>query len=253
VTPARIINGQPNLADDSALATAGLQKWSLESDGNWHLLHVLQNGLKSACRTALRTTPRTRSGNGRLQKPDRARERRRNSGSVCDHLDDQREWRSGRRPEPAGDGERPACCDFAAGRQRSGTRHLYDAPHRTGGGSFARHCVCAGAVGSLVSNEESGDALPAKSSMANPLARVVGCCNVARRRERLCAPGHRAPFPMRTGEDFLRKGRIFPVDHSGSDTNSPRNWGSSLVDEAGWPGSDVCRDPAHGRRTRVEP
>jgi hypothetical protein len=45
VTPARIINGRPNVADDSALATAGLQKWSLESDGNWHLLHVLQNGL----------------------------------------------------------------------------------------------------------------------------------------------------------------------------------------------------------------
>lgn len=45
VTPARIINGQPNVADDLALATAGLQKWTLGADGKWHMLYVLQNGL----------------------------------------------------------------------------------------------------------------------------------------------------------------------------------------------------------------
>jgi hypothetical protein len=40
VTPA--VNG--NVADASSLATAGVQKWSL-SNGSWHLLYVLQNGL----------------------------------------------------------------------------------------------------------------------------------------------------------------------------------------------------------------
>ena len=44
VTPARTINGQPNVADDASLATAGLQKWSF-FDGSWHLLYVLQDGL----------------------------------------------------------------------------------------------------------------------------------------------------------------------------------------------------------------
>jgi hypothetical protein len=45
LVPSRIINGQPNVADDSALATAGLQKWTLGADGSWHLLYVLQSGL----------------------------------------------------------------------------------------------------------------------------------------------------------------------------------------------------------------
>lgn len=40
VTPA--VNG--NVADAASLATAGLQKWSF-SNGSWHLLYVLQNGL----------------------------------------------------------------------------------------------------------------------------------------------------------------------------------------------------------------
>jgi len=40
VTPA--VNG--NVADAPSLATAGVQKWSL-SNGSWHLLYVLQNGL----------------------------------------------------------------------------------------------------------------------------------------------------------------------------------------------------------------
>jgi hypothetical protein len=37
------VNG--NVADAQSLATAGLQKWVLESDGNWHMLYVLQDGL----------------------------------------------------------------------------------------------------------------------------------------------------------------------------------------------------------------
>lgn len=44
VTPARTINGQPNVADDAALATAGIQKWHFDN-GAWHMLYVLQNGL----------------------------------------------------------------------------------------------------------------------------------------------------------------------------------------------------------------
>jgi len=40
----RIINGQINVADDSELATAGLQKWTLQ-DGTWHLVYTLQDGL----------------------------------------------------------------------------------------------------------------------------------------------------------------------------------------------------------------
>jgi hypothetical protein len=40
VTPP--VNG--NVADAASLATAGLQKWSF-SNGSWHLLYVLQNGL----------------------------------------------------------------------------------------------------------------------------------------------------------------------------------------------------------------
>jgi hypothetical protein len=40
VTPA--VNG--NVADAASLATAGVQKWSF-SNGSWHLLYVLQNGL----------------------------------------------------------------------------------------------------------------------------------------------------------------------------------------------------------------
>ena len=40
----RIVNGQPNVADDSELATAGVQKWIL-SNGTWHLAYVLQDGL----------------------------------------------------------------------------------------------------------------------------------------------------------------------------------------------------------------
>jgi len=40
----RIINGQTNVADDSELATAGLQKWTLQ-DGTWHLVDTLQDGL----------------------------------------------------------------------------------------------------------------------------------------------------------------------------------------------------------------
>lgn len=40
VTPA--VNG--NVADAASLATAGLQKWGF-SNGSWHLLYVLQNGL----------------------------------------------------------------------------------------------------------------------------------------------------------------------------------------------------------------
>ena len=40
----RIINGQSNVADDSELATAGLQKWTLQ-DGTWHLVYILQDGL----------------------------------------------------------------------------------------------------------------------------------------------------------------------------------------------------------------
>jgi len=40
----RVINGQTNVADDSELATAGLQKWELQ-DGTWHLVYTLQDGL----------------------------------------------------------------------------------------------------------------------------------------------------------------------------------------------------------------
>ena len=40
----RIINGQTNVADDASLATAGIQKWTLQ-DGTWHLVYVLQDGL----------------------------------------------------------------------------------------------------------------------------------------------------------------------------------------------------------------
>ena len=41
----RIINGQTNVADDSELAAAGLQKWTLQ-DGTWHLVYTLQDGLE---------------------------------------------------------------------------------------------------------------------------------------------------------------------------------------------------------------
>jgi hypothetical protein len=40
----RVINGQSNVADDSELATAGLQKWTLQ-EGTWHLVYTLQDGL----------------------------------------------------------------------------------------------------------------------------------------------------------------------------------------------------------------
>ena len=40
----RVINGQSNVADDSELATAGLQKWTLQ-DRTWHLVYTLQDGL----------------------------------------------------------------------------------------------------------------------------------------------------------------------------------------------------------------
>jgi hypothetical protein len=40
----RVINGQSNVADDSELSTAGLQKWTLQ-DGTWHLVYTLQDGL----------------------------------------------------------------------------------------------------------------------------------------------------------------------------------------------------------------
>jgi len=40
----RIINGQMNVADDSELSTAGLQKWTLQ-DGTWQLVYTLQSGL----------------------------------------------------------------------------------------------------------------------------------------------------------------------------------------------------------------
>lgn len=39
-----VINGQTNVADDSELATAGLQKWTLQ-DRTWHLVYTLQDGL----------------------------------------------------------------------------------------------------------------------------------------------------------------------------------------------------------------
>jgi hypothetical protein len=42
--PSRLVNGQPNVADASELATAGIQKWIL-SNGAWTLAYVLQNGL----------------------------------------------------------------------------------------------------------------------------------------------------------------------------------------------------------------
>jgi len=40
----RVSNGQTNVADDSELATAGLQKWTLQV-GTWHLVYTLQDGL----------------------------------------------------------------------------------------------------------------------------------------------------------------------------------------------------------------
>jgi len=40
----RTINGQTNIADDASLATAGIQKWTLQ-DGTWHLVYTLQEGL----------------------------------------------------------------------------------------------------------------------------------------------------------------------------------------------------------------
>jgi hypothetical protein len=43
-TPARVINGPTNAADDSELATAGLQKWTLQ-ERSWHLVYTLQDGL----------------------------------------------------------------------------------------------------------------------------------------------------------------------------------------------------------------
>jgi hypothetical protein len=42
--PSRLINGQPNVADASELATAGIQKWTFQN-GKWTMLYVLQNGL----------------------------------------------------------------------------------------------------------------------------------------------------------------------------------------------------------------
>jgi hypothetical protein len=42
--PARMINGQSNVADDATIATAGIQKWSLVN-GTWQLLYILQDGL----------------------------------------------------------------------------------------------------------------------------------------------------------------------------------------------------------------
>jgi hypothetical protein len=45
LVPNQTINGQPNVADQSALETAGLQKWSLGPDGTWHMLYVIQSGL----------------------------------------------------------------------------------------------------------------------------------------------------------------------------------------------------------------
>jgi hypothetical protein len=44
IVAARTINGQPNVADDSELATAGVQKWIL-TNGTWHMAYVLQDGL----------------------------------------------------------------------------------------------------------------------------------------------------------------------------------------------------------------
>jgi hypothetical protein len=44
VAVSRIISGQTNVADDSELATAGLQKWTLQG-GTWRLVYTLQDGL----------------------------------------------------------------------------------------------------------------------------------------------------------------------------------------------------------------
>jgi hypothetical protein len=41
----RTFNGQTNVADDASLATAGLQKWTLQ-DGTWRLAYILQDGLQ---------------------------------------------------------------------------------------------------------------------------------------------------------------------------------------------------------------
>src|SRR6266853_1179443 len=41
----RVVNGQTNVADDSELATAGLQKRTLQG-GTWHLVYTLQDGLQ---------------------------------------------------------------------------------------------------------------------------------------------------------------------------------------------------------------
>ena len=42
--PSRLVNAKPNVADDSELATAGIQKWVLQN-GDWKMVYVIQNGL----------------------------------------------------------------------------------------------------------------------------------------------------------------------------------------------------------------
>jgi len=210
VTPARIINGQPNVADDSALATAGLQKWSLETDGNWHLLYVLQNGLNIGVPYSIANYPTAldpatggcRNLTGRV------------NGDGTVDLFAITSTISANGDQGADPNQLVTVKDRLAATSRPNGNGVGLATFTTlrtaRAGSFARHCVCAGAVDSLVPNEESGDVLPAESSMANPLAGVVGCCNVARQRERLCAPGHRAPFQCAQGKTSLGKEGFSP-------------------------------------------
>ncbi|HTW25161.1 MAG TPA: hypothetical protein VMD78_16285 [Candidatus Baltobacteraceae bacterium] len=53
VTPA--VNG--NVADAQTLATAGLQKWVLQTDGSWKMVYVLQDGLNIGVPYSVRNYP----------------------------------------------------------------------------------------------------------------------------------------------------------------------------------------------------
>jgi hypothetical protein len=95
----RIINGQTNVADDSELATAGLQKWARQ-DGTWHLAYTLRDGLDIGVPYSIRQLSRVaESCHGRLPKPDWPGKRRWHRKPLRDHFYDQHERRSRRRSE----------------------------------------------------------------------------------------------------------------------------------------------------------
>jgi hypothetical protein len=91
VSPA--VNG--NVADATTLATAGVQKWSLVN-GLWHLDYVLQNGLNIGVPYSVANYPTALN-----PATDGCR-------NIAGHVDGQRQWRSGSRPELAREGNRPS-------------------------------------------------------------------------------------------------------------------------------------------------